>query len=37
MVLSDHEEADTRLCLDVAEDVQKESHNCNGQWTAMSS
>ena len=27
MVLSDHEEADTRLCLDVADDVQKESHN----------
>ena len=26
MVLSDHEEADTRLCLDVADDVQKESH-----------
>ena len=27
MVLSDHEEADTRLCIYVADDVQKESHN----------
>ena len=27
MVLSDHEEADTRVCIYVADDVQKESHN----------
>ena len=27
MVLSDHEEAHTILCLDVTDDVKKESHN----------
>ena len=35
MVLSDHEEANTRLCLDVADYVQKESHNCNGQHSGQ--